>query len=143
MQQCPFCAIGAGEIDADLVASRTPRTYAIPALRQWPANLGHMLVLPATHATSLWDMDDDLRSELIHHVARIAALLGSAFGGAGTTLLQNNNIPGQTLFHVHVHVIPRSAGDNLVMAAGTAREVPRGERAEQAAALRAALHAES
>lgn len=141
MDQCPFCAIGAGDVDADLVASRTPRTYAIPALRQWPANRGHMLVLPTTHATSLWDMDDGLRAELVGHVTRIAEVLPVAFDATGSTLIQNNNTPGQTLMHVHVHVVPRAAGDNFVMAAATVQEVPRGDRAAQAAAIRAAFHA--
>ncbi|HZC52655.1 MAG TPA: HIT family protein [Mycobacterium sp.] len=141
MDHCPFCAIGAGEVDADLVASRTPHTYAIPALRQWPANPGHMLVLPTGHAASLWDMGDGLRTELFGHVARIAAVLAAAFDAAGTTVIQNNDTPGQTLHHLHVHVVPRSPRDGFVMAAATVREVPRGERAGQAAALRAALQA--
>jgi histidine triad (HIT) family protein len=143
MDHCPFCAIGAGEVDADLVASRTARTYAIPALRQWPANPGHMLVLPTAHATSLWDMDDGLRAELVGHVSRLAAVLPTAFSATGSMLIQNNHTPGQTLLHVHVHVVPRAEGDNFVMSADVVQEVPRAERAEQADTLRAALHAGS
>ena len=140
MADCPFCAIARGELDTDLVASRTPRTFVVPALRQRRHNLGHVLVLPTSHATSLYDMSSDLRAELFDEVARVARVMSARLGAHGSTILQNNDSPDQVLFHVHVHVVPRYPGDEYLTPAGPpGLEIPRETRVEQAAGLRAAL----
>jgi histidine triad (HIT) family protein len=140
MADCPFCAIARGELDADLVASRTPRTFVVPALRQRRNNLGHVLVLPTAHATSLYDMSSDLRTELFDEVARVAQVMSARLGAHGSTILQNNDSPDQVLFHVHVHVVPRYRDDAYLTPSGPPGvEIPREARVEQAAALRAAL----
>ncbi|GAA4591776.1 hypothetical protein GCM10023194_51920 [Planotetraspora phitsanulokensis] len=54
-------------------------------------------------------------------------------------VLQNDNIPGQTLFHLHVHAIPRSPGDGFILADPAKIEIPFEVRVQQAAQLRKAL----
>ncbi len=141
MTSCPFCAIVAGAIDADLVVPLSPNTWALPALRQWPDNPGHTLVLTTGHEADLVDLSQDLRAELFDQVARVAGVLPAAWEAIGTTVFQNNGSPGQTLFHLHVHVVPRFTGDGFLAPGGGADEVPRRTRVEQAEILRAALGA--
>jgi diadenosine tetraphosphate (Ap4A) HIT family hydrolase len=62
-----------------------------------------------------------------------------AFGALGTTVLVNDNAPDQTLEHVHVHVIPRFAGDNLVIPNPDSAAAPRSFRLELASKLRTAM----
>ncbi|WP_337917571.1 HIT domain-containing protein [Actinopolymorpha pittospori] len=110
------------------------------ALRQRRHNLGHALVLPTSHATSLYDMSSDLRAELFDEVARVARVMAAHLGAHGSTILQNNDSPDQVLFHVHVHVVPRYPGDAYLTPSGPpGLEIPRETRVEQAAALHAAL----
>ena len=62
-----------------------------------------------------------------------------AFGAVGTTVLVNDTAPDQTLEHLHVHVIPRFAGDDLVIPNPNSAAAPRGVRLELASKLRAVL----
>ncbi|MET8141550.1 HIT family protein [Sphaerisporangium sp. NPDC005288] len=72
-------------------------------------------------------------------VAQITAAVREAFGAPGSMVLQNDNIPGQTLFHLHVHVIPRSPDDGFILADPDKLEIPFEVRAQQAVQLRKAL----
>ncbi|GII58589.1 hypothetical protein Pth03_69780 [Planotetraspora thailandica] len=139
MTACPFCAVGGGEIDADLVAYRSPGVFVIPTLKQRIRNRGHMLVLPVGHLTSLPEASPALLGEIFQVAGRVGAALATAFGACGTTMFQNDNSPDQVLFHLHVHVVPRFPGDAFVMPDPSGVVLPRAERAEQAAALMQAL----
>ncbi|MEW9549717.1 HIT family protein [Nonomuraea sp. NPDC050783] len=136
---CPFCLIGAGDVDRELVAYRTSNVFVLPVPSQRPKNLGHCLVLPTMHVTSLHTAAPDLVAELFDVVGRVTAAARKAFGAPGSMILQNDNIPGQTLFHLHVHVIPRSPGDGFVLQDPAKLEIPLAIRAQQAVQLRKAL----
>ncbi|MEV0228131.1 HIT family protein [Nonomuraea sp. NPDC050786] len=140
MSECPFCLIGAGAVDRDLVAYRTENVFVIPVPWQRAKNMGHCLVLPREHVTDLYSADRNLITELFDVVARVSAAAPKAFGASGSTIQQNNTIPDQVLHHLHVHVIPRSIGDAFKQPDITTKsEIPYAARVEQAAALRAAL----
>ncbi|MEP7022867.1 MAG: HIT family protein [Actinomycetota bacterium] len=109
MDQCVFCPIAIGEVDADLVILRTEQVFALPALRQRPHNHGHVLLLPV----------DAARRGRIDR-------------------LPEQRAAGRPYFHLHVHVVPRFPGDQFTMYPAVA-EVPRPERLQQAAAMRLAL----
>ena len=113
VNECPLCAIGLGEVDAELVAFRTSDVFVVPALKQRESNRGHFLVCPVGHETSFHRLGARLREELMQVVSRVATVGLGAFGAFGSTVLLNDNAPDQTLHHTHIHVIPRFNGDAL------------------------------
>ena len=113
MSECLFCRIVAGELPAIRVYE-DDRVVAI--LDIFPATRGHALVIPRTHAGDLVDVD---RDDLCACAMAAQLLAGRAFDGLsadGVTVMQSNGAAAwQTVFHYHVHVIPRYAGDPLVL----------------------------
>ncbi|ADI12457.1 hypothetical protein SBI_09339 [Streptomyces bingchenggensis BCW-1] len=139
MSDCAFCRIGQGKIDEDLVAYRSESVFVVPALKQRQNNPGHALVLPVSHVTGLHDVPTDLLHELFEVTARVTSAVKDAYGAVGSTVTQNNHIPGQVLHHVHVHVIPRFEDDGFRIPDPESYEAPREARLARAAALRQAL----
>jgi len=139
MSDCVFCRIGQGEIDEDLVAYRSENVFVVPALKQRQNNLGHALVLPVSHVTGLHDVPNELLHEIFEVTARVTSAVKDAYGAVGSTVTQNNHIPGQVLHHVHVHVVPRFEDDRFRMPDPEVCEAPRDVRLVRAAALHEAL----
>ena len=108
---CVFCSI----INGSAPAYRVYEDEATLAfLDIGPFTRGHTLVVPKIHARTLLDMAPDRAGRLMESAARVAALLRDALTPDGFTLLQANEPAGwQTVFHVHVHVIPRWVGDGI------------------------------
>lgn len=113
MTDCIFCAIVAGQAPARVVAE-TPRTLAFLDLN--PATRGHALVVPRAHARDVHDVPPDDLAEVARTAQRVAAAAVDELGAAGVNLLQSSGaVAFQTVFHLHVHVIPRYPGDGLVL----------------------------
>ena len=113
MSDCLFCRIVAGE----LPSTRVHEDERVVALMDiFPATRGHVLVIPRAHAADLRDVAPD---DLTAAAAAAQLLAGQAFdrlGAAGVTIMQSNGAAAwQTVFHYHVHVIPRYDGDPLVL----------------------------
>ena len=108
---CLFCGILDGEIPATIV-DEDERTIAFMDIN--PATRGHALVIPRNHATDLFDTDPDDLAAVAVAAQRLARRMADALGADGVNLL-NACRPAawQTVFHTHVHVIPRYAGDPL------------------------------
>jgi histidine triad (HIT) family protein len=108
---CLFCKIVAGEIPATVIAE-DERTIAFMDIN--PATRGHALVIPRAHARDLHDIDtDDLRA-VAATAQTVAARAIERLGAAGVNLLNSNGAAAwQTVFHFHMHVIPRYDGDPL------------------------------
>lgn len=136
---CPFCAIGRGEVDADLVAFRASDVFVVPALKQRLSNPGQVLICPVSHEVLLHHLQAHVREGLFEMVAQVTAAATRAFGAVGTTVLINNRAPDQTLHHLHVHVIPRFDNDDLVIPNVDGAPAPRDLRLKLASRLRAAL----
>ena len=103
-----------------------------------PQSKGHCLVLPKTLSRNLLDVDDATLSAVMVVVARLARAVKSAFSADGVFVCQFNEAPaGQTVFHLHVHVIPRYDGVELVRHAGA--PVDQAVLAGHAAVIREAL----
>jgi histidine triad (HIT) family protein len=134
-----LCAIGSGTDDADLVAFRTPRVFVAPTLKQRRSNPGQVLICPVAHEVSFHRLQDQLRNELLEVAAAVAIAMPQAFRALGTTVLVNDKAPDQTLEHVHLHMIPRFAGDDLVIPNLDSAVAPRSFRLELASMLRAAM----
>jgi histidine triad (HIT) family protein len=111
--ECLFCKIVAGELPSTRVYE-DDRVVAIMDI--FPATRGHVLVIPRAHATDVHEIaEPDLAA-----AASVAKLLaGRAVSGLradGVTIMQSNGAAAwQTVFHYHVHVIPRYVGDPLVL----------------------------
>jgi histidine triad (HIT) family protein len=108
---CIFCKIVAGEIPATRV-DEDERTIAFMDIS--PATRGHVLVIPRAHARDLLVVDGEDLAACAAMAQRIASLQVERLGADGVNLL-NSCRPAawQTVFHFHVHVIPRYEGDPL------------------------------
>jgi histidine triad (HIT) family protein len=134
--QCLFCRLVAGEIPATRVYE-DELTLAFMDLGQ--VNPGHVLVAVKRHAATLLDLTPDEAAAAMRTAQKIARAAKDAFDPPGITLLQANGKEGeQTVFHFHLHVVPRHAGDGITFS--WPRKDPARETLEAyAARLRAAL----
>ena len=111
-ENCIFCKILNGDIPSAKLYE--DENFAI-ILDVGPASFGHALLLPKDHYANLFEMPD----ELIGKAMSIAKVWGEkivkALGADGLNLVQNNGpAAGQTVFHFHMHLIPRYENDDLV-----------------------------
>ncbi len=110
-RDCIFCQIVAGEIPAQIVA-QDERTLAFLDIA--PATRGHTLVIPRRHSTDLLDTDPEDLQAVIVAAQAIARRVMERLGADGVNLLNSNRRAAwQTVFHLHVHVIPRYEHDPL------------------------------
>ena len=112
-EACMFCGIVKGEAPASVVY-RDETVMAFMDIR--PATPGHVLVIPLEHADGIIDISDEAILARIFSVGRqvAAALTDSGVRLEGFNLfLANGTVAGQTVFHAHLHVLPRFTGDGL------------------------------
>lgn len=134
--QCLFCRLVAGEIPATRV-HEDELTLAFMDLGQ--VNPGHVLVAVKRHAATLLDLTPDEAAAAMRTAQKIAQAAKDAFDPPGITLLQANGKEGeQTVFHFHLHVVPRHAGDGITFS-WPRKNPPRETLEAYAARLRAAL----
>ena len=108
---CIFCSIAAGEIPSFKIYEDE---LVLAYLDINPFTRGHTLVIPKQHVAGLLDADDALLGEIMKRVKRVAAHLKAALSCDGFNILQNNGeAAGQTVYHLHFHIIPRYAGEPL------------------------------
>jgi len=108
--------------------------------RWWPNNAGHVLVVPNDHVETLYGMSDGALGAVYGTARRVAAAMKASYGCEGTSTRQHNDpASGQEVFHFHVHVFPRFAGDALYARDGEYRWSSPQERAPYAERLREAL----
>jgi len=108
---CIFCRIITGELPAKIV-DQDERTVAFMDIQ--PATRGHALVVPRHHARDLLEIDaDDLEAAIVA-AQRLARRMPDRLGADGVNLLNScGRAAWQTVFHFHIHVIPRYEGDPL------------------------------
>lgn len=108
---CLFCKIVAGELSAEIVA-QDERTVAFMDIN--PATRGHLLVVPRRHAKDLLDIDPDDLAATARAAQQLAVRLHERLPIDGVNLLNScGSAAWQTVFHLHIHVIPRYADDPL------------------------------
>ena len=108
---CIFCKIVAGEIPA-LVLEQDEHTLTFMDIA--PATRGHALVIPKRHATDLWEIEPAELSAVAEAAQRQSLRVRDRLGADGVNLLNScGPAAWQTVFHFHMHVIPRYAGDPL------------------------------
>ena len=108
---CLFCKIVAGELPATIVAE-DDRTVAFMDIN--PATRGHVLVVPREHSNDLLAIDPEDLAAVARTAQRVAATMPDRLGADGVNLLNScGREAWQTVFHFHMHVIPRYAADPL------------------------------
>jgi len=111
--QCIFCRLVSQEIPAAIVFE-DDQTLAFMDLGQ--VNPGHVLVASKRHAATLLDLSADEAAAVMRTAHRVARAISATFDPPGLTLLQANGKEGeQTVFHFHMHVVPRHAHDGIAL----------------------------
>ena len=139
MDNCIFCKIIDGSIPSTVVYEDAD-FKAIMDIS--PAAKGHVLILPKKHCADLLSIDPDVASKALMIASKIANAQKKAFNCDGINLLQNSGEAAwQSVFHLHIHLIPRYNNDN-VMVPWEHLSYADGEAEEYAAKIRACLYLE-
>ena len=111
--QCIFCELVAGDIPAARVYE-DDLTLAFMDLGQ--VNPGHVLVATKRHAATLFDITPEEAAAVMQTAQKVAQAVLAVFDPPGLTLLQANGKEGdQTVFHFHMHVVPRHGNDGIAL----------------------------
>lgn len=138
---CPFCALLNGHEDEfatlnDIVYQNEHVTAKI-APKWWVDNPGNVLVIPNKHYENIYDIPEDVMTEVYKVVKKIAIAIRSTYGCDGMSTRQHNEPAGnQDVWHFHVHVFPRYKDDNLYLNHADNRFATGEERAPYALRLR-------
>jgi histidine triad (HIT) family protein len=132
-EDCIFCKIAAGEAPAQIV-QEDESTVAFMDLNPWTR--GHALVIPRRHSRNLFEIEDEDLDHTMEAAKRLALAQRERLGCDGVNIL-NSSEPAawQTVFHFHVHVIPRYEDDPLRLP-GSPMDVGQEELAEVASEIR-------
>lgn len=110
-ENCIFCKIIAGEIPSTAVYEDDDFRGILDVN---PAARGHVIILPKNHAANIFELPDEDASKVMVVAKKIATAIKKAYKCDGVNILQNNGeAAGQTVFHLHVHVIPRYENDTV------------------------------
>ncbi len=113
MQDCIFCRIVAGKAPAHVVYE-DDLVFAFMSLEQ--PNPYKVLVIPRSHVENVYDLDNEQASAIFKATVKIARGVRDASGCEGLNLVQSNGRVGQQdVFHFHLHIVPRFAGDSIVL----------------------------
>lgn len=101
---CVFC-----DIDREMIAeTQLSRAF----LDNFPVTKGHTLVIPKRHVLSIWEMTSEEYADAFDLVRRVKDILQKEFDPQGINIgVNSGEAAGQTVFHAHIHIIPRYAGD--------------------------------
>lgn len=106
---CAFCAIAAGEVEAEIVHEDAD---TLAFLDHRPLFPGHVLLIPRAHHRTIEDLPPFLIEPLFADARRLAGAVRRAMGSQGTFVALNNEV-SQSVPHLHVHIVPRNRKDGL------------------------------
>jgi histidine triad (HIT) family protein len=136
MSDCVFCRIVAGQIPSTKVFE-DEHTLAFMDIGH--VNPGHTLVAVKEHAANVFELDETQAEAIARAIVKISRALKKAFEPEGLSVYQaNGKAAGQTVFHYHVHLLPRHAGDGMELT-WPVKNPPRERLEEYAGKIRAAL----
>ncbi|MFS1663305.1 HIT family protein [Streptococcus sp. zg-JUN1979] len=120
MTDCIFCQIISGDIPASKIYEDE---HVVAFLDISQATKGHSLVIPKKHVRNILEMDQDTATHLFAPIPKLAKALQRATQAKGMNIITNNEeIAGQTVFHAHVHLVPRYGQDDGLAIHYTAHE---------------------
>ena len=106
---CIFCKLANGDIPTNVVYEDDTFTVIMDAS---PATKGHSLILPKNHFANLYELDEETTSKTLVLAKKMATHMTEKLGCDGFNIVQNNGeTAGQTVFHFHMHLIPRYKDD--------------------------------
>jgi histidine triad (HIT) family protein len=109
---CPFCEIAASQDDSVEIVCSGPDWVAF--FPKDPATPGHTLVIPRLHVREFWSLEPCLRNDLVEAVSQVGHAIQTAVQPEGMNLITSaGKAAEQTIFHLHLHVVPRWADDRL------------------------------
>ena len=111
-EDCPFCEI----IQRDDPDAREVYRgeHVVAFFPTEPAVLGHTMVVPREHVPDVWSLSEETASHLARATVRLAAAMREAVDPEGLNIIQSNGEAAtQTVFHLHVHLVPRKTGDAM------------------------------
>ena len=109
MNDCIFCKIANGEIPAATIYEDDEFRVILDL---GPASKGHALILPKEHAANIYELPDELAAKAMILAKKMATKMTEKLGCDGFNIVQNNGeVAGQTVFHFHMHLIPRYKND--------------------------------
>lgn len=110
-EDCIFCKIAAGEIPSKTLYE--DESFRV-ILDISPASKGHAIILPKNHAANLYELSDEDASRILVVAKKVATVMQDILHCDGLNVLQNNGeAAGQSVFHLHVHLIPRYENDRI------------------------------
>lgn len=110
---CIFCKVIKGEIPSFTVYE--DETFKV-ILDRFPAALGHVLIIPKAHYSDIFELPEEVAMKLYPLAQKIATRVKEVTGAEGINIVQNNGaVAGQSVYHFHLHIIPRKVGDGIVL----------------------------
>ena len=108
---CIFCKIAGGELPSATIYEDDDFRVILDL---GPASKGHALILSKEHYRNLFDLDDELAAKAMVLAKKMIQKMKDVLGCDGYNIVQNNEeVAGQTVFHFHMHLIPRYTGDHV------------------------------
>ena len=108
---CIFCKLANGVIPTNSLYEDDVVKVIFDA---GPASSGHVLILPKEHFDNVYSLDDGTAAHIFQVAVKVAKALKEGLNLEGLNIVQNNGeIAGQTVFHFHMHIIPRYKGDTV------------------------------
>ena len=136
MADCVFCRIMAKQIPATVV-HEDEHTLAFMDIGQ--VNPGHVLVALKKHAENIFALDEAQAAAVFRAAAKVARAIRGAFEPQGLSVYQaNGTAAGQTVFHLHIHLVPRYEGDGMALT-WPVKNPPREKLVEYAQMIKARL----
>lgn len=140
MPECIFCAIGGHRAPAEIVYEDDDTIAFLDIL---PVSEGHCLIVPKAHARNVFDIEPESAASAMCAAVHVARAVRKAMQADGMNIWQSSEeVAGQTVFHFHLHVVPRKKGDGGIRFAGRHRADPAALRAI-ADRIRAELNSQS
>ncbi len=110
-ENCIFCKIIKGQVPSN--TAYEDEDFKV-ILDNGPANKGHLIMLPKRHCTNLFDLDEISAKGALQVAQKVARVLQKELNCDGINILQNNGeAAGQSVFHFHIHIIPRYNQDQV------------------------------
>jgi len=112
-ENCIFCKIAAGDIPSATIYEDDDFRVILDIE---PASKGHALILPKEHYANLYELPEELAAKALVVAKKVITKMTDIVGCAGYNVLQNNGeMAGQTVFHFHMHLIPRYENDDVTI----------------------------
>lgn len=107
---CIFCKILEGEIPSYKIYE-DENVYAFLDITQ--GTKGHTLIIPKKHVKNVYELTEEIAENMFRIIPKISRALKSAFNPIGMNIISNNEKPIQSVFHFHIHLVPRYENDGM------------------------------